>query len=148
MKLRYKVYVIDEAHQLSSTAKDAFLKTLEEPPAHAIFVLATTEAHEIPLTIRSRCQQFDFRRGSVGDIAARIRYVMEKEGRESDEAAFDVVARAAQGSWRDSLSLLEQVMSFSEGELTAEDVTTVLGMVDEDVLYEVSDIVAREDAHI
>jgi DNA polymerase-3 subunit gamma/tau len=146
MRLRYKVYVIDEAHQLSSTAKDAFLKTLEEPPAHAIFILATTEAHEIPLTIRSRCQQFDFRRGSVADIATRLRYVMEKEGREADDAALQIVARGAQGSWRDSLSLLEQVLSYSDGRLTAEQVNTVLGTVDEDMLFQISGVIASDDA--
>lgn len=146
MRLRYKVYVIDEAHQLSSTAKDAFLKTLEEPPAHAIFVLATTEAHEIPLTIRSRCQQFDFRRGSVGDIASRLKHVIVSEGREVEDEAVQILARGAQGSYRDSLSLLEQVLSFSESKLTAEEVNLVLGTVDEDVLFAVSDIIARNDA--
>lgn len=146
MHLRYKVFVIDEAHQLSPAAKDAFLKTLEEPPAHAIFVLATTEAHEIPLTIRSRCQQFDFRRGSVADIAGRIRYVMEKEGREADEAALEVLARDARGSWRDALSLLEQVFAYTDEHLTVEHVGTVLGTVDEDVLFEISDVAAKGDA--
>lgn len=142
MRLRYKVFVIDEAHQLTNDAKDAFLKTLEEPPPHAIFILATTEAHEIPLTIRSRCQQFDFRRGSVADIAARVRYVIEQENREADEDAVQMLARAGQGSWRDALSLLEQVLSYTDGRVTAEDVNTVLGTVDEDMLYETSNIIA------
>ncbi|MBI2841981.1 MAG: DNA polymerase III subunit gamma/tau [Armatimonadetes bacterium] len=146
MRLRYKVYVIDEAHQLSATAKDAFLKTLEEPPPHAIFILATTEAHEIPLTIRSRCQQFDFRRGSVADIAERLRYVIQSEGREADDAAIEIVARSGQGSWRDALSVLEQVLSYTGEHLTADHVNTVLGTVDEEVLFEVSDIVAKGDA--
>ncbi|MEN6520151.1 MAG: DNA polymerase III subunit gamma/tau [Armatimonadota bacterium] len=146
MHLRYKVFVIDEAHQLSDAAKDAFLKTLEEPPSHAIFILATTEAHEIPLTIRSRCQQFDFRRGSVGDIGSRLRYVLDQEGRGADAAAIDVLARNGRGSWRDALSLLEQVMSFTNDSVTVEHVNTVLGTVDEDVLFEVSDVVARKDA--
>lgn len=146
MRLRYKVFVIDEAHQLTNDAKDAFLKTLEEPPPHAIFVLATTEAHEIPLTIRSRCQQFDFRRGSVADIAARVKYVIEQEHREADEDAVQMLARAGQGSWRDALSLLEQVLSYTDGRVTAEDVNTVLGTVDEDVLYETSKIIADGDS--
>lgn len=146
MRLRYKVYVIDEAHQLSDAAKDAFLKTLEEPPAHAIFVLATTEAHEIPLTIRSRCQQFDFRRGSIADIASRLGHVLGLEGREYDEDALAVLARSAQGSFRDSLSLLEQVLAYTDDRLTSEHVNTVLGMVDEDVLFEISQVVASEDA--
>jgi len=146
MRLRYKVYVIDEAHQLSATAKDAFLKTLEEPPPHAIFVLATTEAHEIPLTIRSRCQQFDFRRGSVSDIGERLRYVLENEGREADDAAVEILARTAQGSWRDALSLLEQVLAYTNERVSAEHVNIVLGTIDEDVLFEASDVVARADA--
>lgn len=146
MQLRYKVYVIDEAHQLTDAAKDAFLKTLEEPPPHAIFILATTEAHEIPMTIRSRCQQFDFRRGSVGDISDRLRHVVKSEGREADDAAIDIIARAGAGSWRDALSVLEQVLSFTTERLTAEHVNTVLGTVDEEALYEVSDVVARGDA--
>jgi len=147
MHLRYKVFVIDEAHQLSDAAKDAFLKTLEEPPAHAIFVLATTEAQEIPLTIRSRCQQFDFRRGSVSDIGSRIKYVLEREGRGFDDAAVELLAKNGRGSWRDALSLLEQVMSFTnDNTITVEHVNTVLGTVDEEVLFEVSDVIARADA--
>lgn len=146
MHLRYKVFVIDEAHQLSDAAKDAFLKTLEEPPPHAIFVMATTEAHDIPLTIRSRCQQFDFRRGSVSDIASRLRFVVENEGREFDEAAIEIIARGGQGSFRDALSLLEQVVSYTEKKITVEDVNTVLGTVDEDMLYRVSEVVASGDA--
>lgn len=146
MHLRYKVFVIDEAHQLSDAAKDAFLKTLEEPPAHAIFILATTEAHEIPLTIRSRCQQFDFRRGSVSDVGSRLQHVLEREGRGADDAAVDILARNGRGSWRDALSLLEQVLSFTNDRVTMEHVNTVLGTVDEDVLFEVSDVIAREDA--
>lgn len=146
MHLRYKVFVIDEAHQLSDAAKDAFLKTLEEPPAHAIFILATTEAHEIPLTIRSRCQQFDFRRGSVSDIGSRIKHVLEREGRGVDDAAVDLLAKNGRGSWRDALSLLEQVMSFTNDSITVEHVNTVLGTVDEEVLFDVSDVIARADA--
>ncbi|MBP5739006.1 MAG: DNA polymerase III subunit gamma/tau, partial [Abditibacteriota bacterium] len=98
MRMRYKVYIIDEAHQLSSAAKDAFLKTLEEPPAHAVFVLATTEANKIPVTIRSRCQRFDFRRGSDENISGRIKYVTESEGREISDEALARLTRAANGS--------------------------------------------------
>jgi len=146
MLLRYKVYIIDEAHQLSPTAKDAFLKTLEEPPAHAVFILATTEAHEIPLTIRSRCQQFDFRRGTLQDISARLRFVAESEGASIDEEAVDTIARAAAGSWRDGLSLLEQVMAFSDQRITVRDVNTVLGTVERETLFEVADCIAEKDA--
>ncbi|MDO8586812.1 MAG: DNA polymerase III subunit gamma/tau [Armatimonadota bacterium] len=146
MELRYKVYIIDEAHQLSSTSKDAFLKTLEEPPAHAIFILATTEAHEIPLTIRSRCQQFDFRRGSYTEIGKRLRYVAEREGIAIDDDALAILAEAAAGSWRDGLSLLEQIMAFTDGNVTAKDVGAVLGTIDDAALREVADAVASRDA--
>jgi DNA polymerase-3 subunit gamma/tau len=106
MEMRYKVFIIDEAHQLSSDAKDAFLKTLEEPPANVVFILATTEPQSIPITIRSRCQQFDFKRGSLQDIAARLKYVLDCEGVTYAPEAINLVARGAEGSYRDSLSLL------------------------------------------
>lgn len=146
MQLRYKVYILDEAHQLSAHAKDAFLKTLEEPPAHAVFVLATTEAHEIPLTIRSRCQQFDFRRGTLGDISERLKFVSESEGVKIEPDALDMIARGAAGSWRDGLSLLEQVMAFTEEAITAQDVSAVLGAVEQETLFDVARVIANKDA--
>ena len=145
MHLRYKVYIIDEAHQLSPQAKDAFLKTLEEPPPHAVFILATTESHKIPITIRSRCQQFDFRQGSVSEIYSRLKYVVENEGRNIEENALEIIARNANGSYRDSLSLLEQVMAYTETDIIAKDVYTVLGMVDEDVLLELGEVLTGSD---
>jgi DNA polymerase III subunit gamma/tau len=146
MQLRYKVYIIDEAHQLSAHAKDAFLKTLEEPPPHAIFILATTEAHEIPLTIRSRCQQFDFRRGSGLEIGQRLRYVATSEGATIDDEALSILSEAAAGSWRDGLSILEQVMTYTEGRVTAKDVGVVLGTIDDTALQQIADVVASRDA--
>lgn len=146
MRLRYKVYIIDEAHQLSAQAKDAFLKTLEEPPPHAVFILATTESHRIPVTIRSRCQQFDFRRGGVSDIAARLRYVAQQENLQIDDEAVELIARSAGGSYRDSLSLLEQVAAYTDGRIAVADVYTVLGLVEEDVLLELGEIIAARDA--
>ncbi len=145
MALRYKVFIIDEAHQLTREGKDAFLKTLEEPPAHAIFILATTEPHNIPITIRSRCQQFDFRRGSLADIRSRMKYVCENEGIEADDAALDIIAMDADGSYRDSLSLLEQVLSYTEGRLTPEDVYAVLGTVTQDFLFRMADMISSGD---
>lgn len=145
MSLRYKVYIIDEAHQLSSDAKDAFLKTLEEPPPHAVFILATTEANKIPITIRSRCQQFDFRRGTVGEISGRLQYVASSEGVAIDPDALDLVARIANGSYRDSLSLLEQVMAYTDGSITSKDVYTVSGMVDEEALLEIGEVLSSKD---
>ena len=142
MRLRYKVYVIDEAHQLSPQAKDAFLKTLEEPPPHAVFILATTESQKIPITIRSRCQQFDFRRGTQDEIAGRLRHVANGEGVQVDDEAIDLLARSANGSYRDSLSLLEQVMAYTDGAVAVRDVYTVLGAVDEDVLLELGEVLA------
>lgn len=145
MQLRYKVYIIDEAHQLSAHAKDAFLKTLEEPPPHAVFILATTESQKIPVTIRSRCQQFDFRRGTVTEISDRVRHVAASENLQIDEEAIDLIARSANGSYRDSLSLLEQVMAYTEERITARDVYTVMGTLDEDMLLDVGDVIASAD---
>ena len=145
MELRYKVYIIDEAHQLTPQAKDAFLKTLEEPPAHAVFILATTEPQSIPITIRSRCQQFDFRRGTLNDIITRLKHVLKGEGFEAEEAALDLMAIAADGSWRDSLSLLEQVLAYTDGSVTVHDVNTVLGTVTQDFLFQLTDTIAAGD---
>lgn len=145
MRLRYKVYIIDEAHQLSSDAKDAFLKTLEEPPPHAVFILATTEANKIPITIRSRCQQFDFRRGTVGEIGGRLAHVASGENVAIDPDALDLIARIANGSYRDSLSLLEQVMAYTDGGITSKDVYTVSGMVNEEALLEIGEVLTTTD---
>ncbi|MBC8141178.1 MAG: DNA polymerase III subunit gamma/tau [Armatimonadetes bacterium] len=146
MHLRYKVFIIDEAHQLSSDAKDAFLKTLEEPPANVVFILATTEPQAIPITIRSRCQQFDFKRGSIGEIAGRLRYVLECEGVSYTPDAVSLVARGAEGSYRDSLSLLEQVLAFSPAQVQASDVESVLGSLDGEMLEKVIRAVSERNA--
>ncbi|MBR4748775.1 MAG: DNA polymerase III subunit gamma/tau [Abditibacteriota bacterium] len=145
-ELRYKVFIIDEAHQLSATAKDAFLKTLEEPPSYAVFILATTEAHKIPVTIRSRCQQFDFRRGTVESIGSRVAHVAECEHVTMTPEAVSLIARAANGSYRDSLSILEQVISFSGANITDKDVTGVLGLIEDDILFDISRAVRDRDA--
>ena len=145
MQHRYKVYIIDEAHQLSSDAKDAFLKTLEEPPANVVFILATTEPQSIPITIRSRCQQFDFRRGTISDISGRLRYVLGSEARQMSDGAILAVARAAEGSYRDSLSLLEQVLGFTDGAIEASDVESVLGLLEADHLYALTQAMATGD---
>ena len=145
MQHRYKVYIIDEAHQLSSDAKDAFLKTLEEPPSNVVFILATTEPQSIPITIRSRCQQFDFRRGTISDISGRLRYVLGSEARQMSDGAILAVARAAEGSYRDSLSLLEQVLGFTDGAIEASDVESVLGLLEADHLYALTQAMATGD---
>lgn len=146
MQMRYKVYIVDEAHQLTAHAKDAFLKTLEEPPPHAVFILATTESNKIPVTIRSRCQQFDFRRGTVGEIGERLAYVAKGEEARIEPEALEIIARSANGSYRDSLSLLEQVMAYTDEVITPKDVYTVLGMVDEEALLEIGEVLASGDA--
>ncbi len=131
---RYKVYIIDEVHMLSIGAFNALLKTLEEPPEYVIFILATTEAHKIPITILSRCQRYDFKRISIDTIAARLMELMGKEEIEVEEKAIRYIAKAADGSMRDALSLLDQCIAFYLGQkLTYDHVLEVLGAVDTEV---------------
>ena len=131
---RFKVYIIDEVHMLSAGAFNALLKTLEEPPSYVIFILATTEAHKIPITILSRCQRYDFHRISIDTIAGRLMDLMEEEQVEVEERAIRYVAKAGDGSMRDALSLLDQCIAFHLGEtLTYENVLEVLGAVDTEI---------------
>lgn len=131
---RFKVYIIDEVHMLSIGAFNALLKTLEEPPAYVIFILATTEAHKIPITILSRCQRYDFKRISIDTISARLSELMVAEDISADERALRYVAKVADGSMRDALSLLDQCLAFYMGqELKYENVLEVLGAVDTEV---------------
>ncbi len=127
-ELRTKVYVIDEAHMLSTAAFNALLKTLEEPPAHAIFILATTEVHKVPATILSRCQRFTFTRHGIVSTAAHLRRVAESENLVLAEGVPEAIARAATGSMRDALGVLEQLASFTNGAITLEQVHSLLGM--------------------
>ncbi|MDC7291516.1 DNA polymerase III subunit gamma/tau [Blautia schinkii] len=130
----YKVYIIDEVHMLSTGAFNALLKTLEEPPSYVIFILATTEAHKIPITILSRCQRYDFHRISIDTIAARLDELLKAEGVEAEEKAVRYVAKAGDGSMRDALSLLDQCIAFYLGQtLTYDKVLEVLGAVDTEV---------------
>ena len=131
---RYKVYIIDEVHMLSTGAFNALLKTLEEPPAHVIFILATTEVHKIPVTVLSRCQRYDFRRVSVDVIASRLKQLTDGEGVEIEDRALKYIARKADGSMRDSISLLDQCIAFHYGELlTYDKVLDVLGAASYDL---------------
>ena len=131
---KYKVYIIDEVHMLSAGAFNALLKTLEEPPSYVIFILATTEAHKIPITILSRCQRYDFHRISIDTIAGRLMDLMKEEQVEVEERAIRYVAKAGDGSMRDALSLLDQCIAFHLGEtLTYENVLEVLGAVDTEI---------------
>lgn len=131
---KYKVYIIDEVHMLSIGAFNALLKTLEEPPSYVIFILATTEAHKIPITILSRCQRYDFKRISINTISSRLMELMEKESVEVEERAIRYIAKKADGSMRDALSLLDQCIAFYLGQkLTYDHVLDVLGAVDTEV---------------
>ncbi len=143
---KYKVYIIDEVHMLSIGAFNALLKTLEEPPAYVIFILATTESHKIPITILSRCQRYDFKRITIDTIADRLLYLMEEESVEVEERAIRYVAKAADGSMRDALSLLDQCLAFYMGEkLTYDKALEVLGAVDIEVFMDLLDQVLAKD---
>jgi DNA polymerase-3 subunit gamma/tau len=140
---RYKVYVIDEVHMLSNAAFNALLKTLEEPPPHAIFVLATTEPHKIPATVLSRCQRFDFRRIPVSEIVARLEWITEQEHIEADREALTLIARQATGSMRDAESLLDQLASYDDGGVTASEVRSALGTGANEAVIQVADALAH-----
>lgn len=141
---RFKVYIVDEVHMLTTSAFNALLKTLEEPPAYLIFILATTEAHKIPLTILSRCQRYDFKRIRVDEIASRLQELLDKEGVEAEPEALQYIARQADGALRDGLSLLEQCISFYFGQkLTYEKVLKVLGAVDQDVYHQLMEALVQ-----
>ncbi|MFJ8238016.1 DNA polymerase III subunit gamma/tau [Ureibacillus sp. NPDC094379] len=133
---RFKVYIIDEVHMLSTSAFNALLKTLEEPPPHAVFILATTEPHKLPATIISRCQRFDFKRLSSTDILERMKIILEDINLPYEEQALKVIAQAAAGGMRDALSLLDQVVSFSGEQLTLENALLVSGSISQEVFYD------------
>ena len=143
---RYRVTIIDEVHMLSTASFNALLKTIEEPPPHAIFILATTETHKVPQTIISRCQRFDFRRVTPVDIAKRLTYVAECEKMVLQPEAAKLIARHADGALRDGLTLLEQVSAFSADEISAADVRLVLGGVPQELLDGLIESVANQDA--
>ena len=143
---KYKVYIIDEVHMLSTGAFNALLKTLEEPPPYVIFILATTEVHKIPVTILSRCQRYDFRRISIDTISERLMELMEKEQVEVEEKAIRYIAKAADGSMRDALSLLDQCIAFYLGQkLTYDNVLEVLGATDTEVFSRMLRMIHGQD---
>ncbi|MDX5427856.1 MAG: DNA polymerase III subunit gamma/tau [Bacteroidota bacterium] len=142
---QYKVYIIDEVHMLSASAFNAFLKTLEEPPKHAIFILATTEKHKIIPTILSRCQIFDFKRITVDDIAQHLAMVAEKEGIKAESEALHMIAQKADGALRDSLSIFDRIASFSGNEITYQDVIENLNILDYDFYFKTVDKVLEGD---
>lgn len=145
-KAKYKVYIVDEVHMLSSGAFNALLKTLEEPPAHVVFILATTEPHKLPATILSRCQRFDFRRISVESIAERLSRIASSNGVALTGDALRLIARSAEGALRDAISLLDQCISTGKQEIGYADVMSVIGMVNEPFMAETVDSVCARDA--
>ena len=142
---QYKVYIIDEVHMLSSAAFNAFLKTLEEPPAHAIFILATTEKHKIIPTILSRCQIFDFNRIKIKDIADHLASIAEKEGVQAEPEALHVIATKADGAMRDALSIFDQVVAFCGRNLSYSAVIQNLNVLDYDYYFRLTDLILAED---
>jgi DNA polymerase-3 subunit gamma/tau len=142
---RYKIVIVDEVHMLSTGAFNAFLKTLEEPPDHVKFIFATTESHKVPVTIRSRCQQYDFRLIPHRLIAERVGSILDAEGLSADEEAISVVAREAAGSMRDALTLLDQLVAISDERITADTVAASLGIAAREALYEVARAVLEGD---
>ena len=136
---KYSVYIIDEVHMLSSQAFNAFLKTLEEPPKHAIFILATTEKHKIIPTILSRCQIFDFNRIGISDIADHLEFVAKGEGATAEKEALNVIAQKADGAMRDALSIFDQIVSFSGKNITYQDVISNLNVLDYDYYFRLVD---------
>jgi len=142
---KYKIYIIDEVHMLSTAAFNAFLKTLEEPPAHAIFILATTEKHKIIPTILSRCQIFDFKRITVSDMREHLKRIAIKEHIEAEEEALQIIAQKADGALRDSLSIFDRVVSFSGRNLTVQAVTENLNVLDRDAYFSMTSLVLENN---
>ncbi|MBU0984993.1 MAG: DNA polymerase III subunit gamma/tau, partial [candidate division Zixibacteria bacterium] len=140
-----RIYIIDEVHRLSGSAFDALLKTLEEPPAHVVFLFATTEPLKVPDTILSRTQRFDFRRVSVDDLSAHLARLAESEGLGIDDAALKLLARKGEGSVRDAVSLLDQMAAFATDHITEKDVVMALGLVDRKFLFDLIDAIAASD---
>ncbi|MET3700094.1 DNA polymerase-3 subunit gamma/tau [Bacillus oleivorans] len=141
----YKVYIIDEVHMLSVGAFNALLKTLEEPPQHVIFILATTESHKIPATVISRCQRFDFKRITIEDIVGRMKFVLNETGMNYDPLALPIIARAAEGGLRDALSLLDQAISYSDDRLRVEDALSVTGSVSQELFESITEEVIEQN---
>ena len=144
-KGRYKVYIVDEVHMLSKSAFNAFLKTLEEPPAHIIFIFATTEPNKIPETVISRCQYFEFKRISINDVVEQLMLITKKEGIKVSRDILTLIAKSAEGSMRDALVAMDQILSFSDGTIKEEDVKIILGFVGREVLSSFMNSIIKKD---
>lgn len=142
---KYKVYIIDEVHMLTKESFNAFLKTLEEPPEHIIFIFATTDAHKLPLTIISRCQRYDFRRIQLDKIKETLKMIADEEKIKIDDKTLTIIAKKADGALRDAESYFDQVVAFSKGKIDAELVTQMLNLIDEELYFNISDAVLEKD---
>src|SRR5258705_2252078 len=142
---KYKVYIIDEVHMLSSSAFNAFLKTLEEPPPYAIFILATTEKHKILPTILSRCQIFDFKRITLHDTVEHLQEISKKEKIKIDKASLQLIAQKSEGCMRDALSILDKIVSFTDGEVTYQNTLEHLNVLDDDYYFKMLDYLLQQD---
>ena len=144
-KTKYKVYIIDEVHMLSTGAFNALLKTLEEPPSHVVFILATTEPHKLPATIISRCQRFDFKKISSDVIFSLLKEVARDVGADAEDKALELIAHLSEGGMRDALSILDQSLSLVNGKITHDDILLIAGIVDTDILFDLSDAIKERD---
>jgi DNA polymerase-3 subunit gamma/tau len=144
---KYKVYIIDEVHMLSSGAFNALLKTLEEPPAHVIFILATTEPHKLPATILSRCQRFEFKRISVSDITKRLEYICAQNEISFDNKALDIISRASDGALRDAISILDQIISSGIKEITLDNVKNIMGISSDEMVFSLLYSILKSDVN-
>ncbi len=145
-RLKYKVFIIDEAHMLTREAFNALLKTLEEPPSHAIFILATTETHKMPQTIISRCQRFDFHKLALDKIVERLKFIAKQEQIKIDQPALELIALNGDGAARDAESLFGQVMAMEDKNITLEEVRTILGITDNSAVIKMADFLIKKDA--
>lgn len=142
---RKKVYIIDEVHMVTTQAFNALLKTLEEPPAHVLFILATTELNKVPATVLSRCQRFDFRRITNADIVGRLKTILAGDGRKVTDEGLALIAELGDGSMRDSLSILDQCLGFEDRELTRDDIIHMIGIADDEALFRLAEAIAQND---
>jgi len=145
---KYKVYIIDEVHMLTKESFNAFLKTLEEPPEHIIFIFATTDVHKLPLTIISRCQRYDFRRIQLDKIKETLRMIADEEKIKIDDKTLTIIAKKADGALRDAESYFDQVVAFSKGKIDAELVSQMLNLIDEEIFFKISDAVNEKDYRV
>ncbi len=135
--LKYRIYIIDEVHMLSTSAFNALLKTLEEPPAHAIFILATTEVNKIPATVISRCQKFDFKKINEKDIVNRLKFILESENRKLDDSIINTIAKLSDGGLRDAINLLDQALSLNKEDITVDDIYNLIGDINENAVFDI-----------